>query len=116
MSGVPSPVAQCVNCGRSFEALEAFTDHLPGCARRIVMLREPRFREVPDGRVPRMRKGTFGEEARTREPDRATWAGMTQAERIDAGLRTGRIKTVTVPLEPVNDNVWRRLWRWITSK
>lgn len=62
-----------------------------------------------------MRQGTFGERD-FNERETGVWAGRTQAERIDAGFRTGRIQMVPVPDFAERPNVFSRVWRKITGR
>lgn len=103
----------CARCGEFFETLDAFDKHLP--CQRPTHWKEPKFREVNPEDDPRFREGKFAD-AYMGDPGGARWASETTRERVDAGLRSRRIRALTweAPEEP-DKSIWRRFWEWLQN-
>lgn len=73
---------------------------------------QPRFKQV-DPENPVFRDATF-QEATFENPEGAVWASETTRERIDARLRTRRIRAILwEPVPEPKKNIFRRFYQWL---
>jgi hypothetical protein len=103
----------CSGCGVLFEDLDAFDKHLP--CQRPTKWKAPKFKEANPTDEPKTREGKFSD-AHMGDPGGARWASETTRERVDAGLRTRRIRALTweAPVEP-HKSIWKRFWEWLQN-
>ena len=100
----------CSRCGNTFEDA-AYEGHLVKCVLRSRVFRRRAFRgarvrDVAVGRRPVVRRPDFT------SPDSPSVPPVLQEERVDAGLRSRRIRTVHVPLTVEDSALGSRRSRW----
>ena len=115
MSGFLGQARRCSVCRGHFQSVEAYSEHLPDCVIEH-RFRERKFRQL-EGMDPLIRQAMFIEGGFD-ESDVVTAAPFTQAERVDGGLRSGRIRRIPwVDDSPEPEpNVLRRIWRKISGR